>query len=610
MTDDVSPCPPDSPPPLAEPVTEVEARVRRMLDQGQTFLAHDLARGALLRFPDSVGLRQASALALLRAGALGEAEAALEGGLRDRTDEETQGLRARIHKERWRRSGTAEDARQARDAYLQAFRASRGPWTGINAATLSWIIGEWSRAASLAGEVLGVIGRTPPPADEAERYWRAATQAEALLLRGRPAEAAAHGDEAAALAGRRHASVAATRRQLELLLAHGFPVPPAMLHALRPPAVVVYAGHMLDRPGRPTPRLPAGAEADARREIEKHLDAAGAQIGFGSAACGADLLFLEALQERDAETHVILPYAQEDFLHSSVAYAGPSWVARFHRALARADSVRYVTEESVAGDRSVFGLMARMLSGYAALAARPLGTTPTLLALWDGHPGPVGGTADQVASWPGPSRPVIIPLDAPAVADDADPSPLESTEGIRRQIKTLLFADVVGYSRLQEDRTPAFMFHFLQRVAGHLPKSCGFVNTWGDAICAIMDGAAPLAEFALALQDVVCNTDWSEYGLPAGMSIRIGLHAGPVYEGTDPITGSVNYYGAHVNRAARIEPITIPGNVYASEQFAALLTAEQWAAGRADFACDYIGALALDKGYGRQPTYHLRRADG
>jgi len=35
-----------------------------------------------------------------------------------------------------------------------------------------------------------------------------------------------------------------------------------------------------------------------------------------------------------------------------------------------------------------------------------------------------------------------------------------------------------------------------------------------------------------------------EYGLPREMSIRIGLHTGPVFEGIDPITGALNYYGS------------------------------------------------------------------
>jgi len=604
-----------------------------MLDQGQTFLAHDLAQSALRRFPDSVRLRQAAALALLRAGALAEAQGVLES-LGAPPDEETLGLLARVYKGLWKRSGTPEDARHARDAYLRGFRASHGLWTGINAATMSWIVGDRALAAQLAGQVLDICAQTSSRGADADGYWRLATEGEALLLLGREEDAAASYAAAAARAGRRYASVAASRQQLQLLAAHGFPVPDTLFQALRPPAVVVFVGHMLDRPDRLAPRFPESREAAVRGEIVRHLDALDARIGYSAAACGSDLLFIEAMRERGAEVNIVLPYAGDDFERASVAFAGPRWSARFREALRRADSVKYVTEESVPGDDIVFGLMGRMLLGYASLAAEPLEAAPTLLAVWDGRPAPaasgpcgvVAGTADAIAGWPDAARRVIIPL------GDAPPASLESgaegaAEGrpasppddapIRRQIKTLLFADVIGYSRLQEDRMPAFMFSFLQRVAGHLPQTPRFVNTWGDAIFALMDGATPLAEYALALQEVVCNTDWTEFGLPGGMSVRIGVHAGPVFEGIDPITGTVNYYGSHVNRAARIEPVTVPGNVYASEQFAALLTAEQRTAEqearrggrdwRPTFACEYIGTLALAKDYGYQPTYHLRR---
>ena len=42
----------------------------------------------------------------------------------------------------------------------------------------------------------------------------------------------------------------------------------------------------------------------------------------------------------------------------------------------------------------------------------------------------------------------------------------------------------------------------------------------------------------------------------------------------DPILHRRNYFGQHVNRTARIEPVTIPGCAFASEQFAALLARE------------------------------------
>ena len=629
---------PHSPPSPGLPPsqTEAEAAIQRMLDRGQTFLAHDLAREALRRFPDSARLRQATALALLRAGALAEAQQVLEDlypapmradviPLRHgaEADEETLGLIARVYKDLWKRSGRVEDARRARDAYGRGFEASGGSWTGINAATLSWIVGDRARASQLAGSVLEATAQAAPHT-EADHYWHWATCGEALLLLGREEEAVAAYTCAASLAGRRYGAVAASRQQLQLLASHGFSVPSRLFQAMTPPAVVVFVGHMLDRPGRAAPRFPSSQEDAVRDRIAEHLDETDARIGYCSAACGSDLLFIEAMYARDAEVHVVLPYSATDFLDASVRYAGPHWVTRFEEALTRAASVKYLSEESVQGDDSLFAWMGRMLLGYATLAAQPLGADPILLAVWDGRASALaGGTADLVAGWPDPSRRRIIPLGlaprtgVPPAPHSPQPRATPTQAAIRRQVKTLLFADVVGYSQIQEDRMPAFMFSFLERVAQNLPPTDGFVNTWGDAIFVLMDDATRLAEYALALQEVVCDTDWAEYGLPREMSIRIGLHAGPVFEGIDPITGTLNYYGSHVNRAARIEPVTVPGNIYASEQFAALLTAEQQAAAhdarrsgqewQPAFACEYIGTLDLARDFGSLPTYHLRR---
>ena len=83
---------------------------------------------------------------------------------------------------------------------------------------------------------------------------------------------------------------------------------------------------------------------------------------------------------------------------------------------------------------------------------------------------------------------------------------------------------------------------------------------------------------------------------------RIALHAGPVYRFNDPLMRKFSYTGSHVNQAARMEPITPPGEVYASQAFAALVAAE----GRGDFSCEYAGQMNLAKNYGRFPMYHLR----
>ena len=110
--------------------------------------------------------------------------------------------------------------------------------------------------------------------------------------------------------------------------------------------------------------------------------------------------------------------------------------------------------------------------------------------------------------------------------------------------------------------------------------------------------------FALDLRDMVTSTDWMDLGLPRQLSIRIGIHAGPVYVNFDPVVRQISFTGAHVSRAARIEPITHEGEVFTSEEFAALAAAEQ----SKYFTCDLVGTTALAKSYGLFRVYSLERS--
>jgi len=126
-------------------------------------------------------------------------------------------------------------------------------------------------------------------------------------------------------------------------------------------------------------------------------------------------------------------------------------------------------------------------------------------------------------------------------------------------------------------------------------------NTWGDGLFFVFADVGSAGRFALELRDRVKATRWKARGLPE-LDLRIGLHAGPVYGCIDPVTERRNYIGSHVSRAARIEPVTPPGNVYASQPFAALAAAERGL----EFKCDYVGQTAMAKKYGTFPTYVVR----
>ena len=132
-------------------------------------------------------------------------------------------------------------------------------------------------------------------------------------------------------------------------------------------------------------------------------------------------------------------------------------------------------------------------------------------------------------------------------------------------------------------------------VVAKLGEIYNIMGEWDDSI--------RYHRYALELSELVRANDWQEQGLPPTFDMRIGLHCGPVFCCRDPITKLPLYTGPHTSRTARIEPITPPGQVYASSAFAAVAAAT----GVDDLKFSYIGRTQLAKKYGSLALYHVQR---
>lgn len=612
-------------------VEETINRITGLIEDGRFFAACETARVALEQYQNSIRFKQLMARTLILTGAADQARELLEPVIPApdcedrRSGEETAGLLGRAYKDLWHRTGDSFWAARARESYSLGYRITAGLWPGINAATMALLTGELEEANRLATELVQTC-RTLLESNESDPlYWTYATMGEAYLVLDEPDKAVDAYRNAAVNADDTASRIVSSRRQLLLLQKKGIKVPDILFDILTPATVIQFAGHMLDRPGRKNPRFPANLEDQVTQEINLFLDRFKSGIGYCSAACGADILFAEAMLARGWEVNIMLPFAIDDFIQTSVEYAGTDWVDRFHAVIDQAASVRLLTEESFLGDEILFNFAGKLFHGFASLRADSLGVTPHLLAVWDGvETAFVGGTSDIVNGWSDRDRVHVIRIDElikshdqPGIKTHSDtkessqPKSLVIAKGkrsYRRIIKTLLFADIVGYSKIREQDTPQFVSKFLEKIAHDLDtldERPSFLNTWGDAIFTVMDTAESLAHYAVALNESVCNTDWAAVGLSSNMNIRIALHVGPVFKGWDPLSNRTNYYGSHVNRVARIESVTTPGLIYVSEQFAALLSVEQ--KGAEDFICEYVGITELAKKFGRQVIYSLRR---
>ena len=359
----------------------------------------------------------------------------------------------------------SDHLRQAAEAYSAAFDADLNHfYSGINALTMTRVqldLAEahpeaWTdsfssdkdaeraldalneRVGDLVGAVALSVRRAEqalPPASEDAR-WARCSVADAQLLRKERAARVSAGYRRA-LEGGPPFFFDAVNRQFDLFTRLGLfadllgglrPVlatleaaarqrPGAPAAAVKPPdRVLLFAGHMIDKPDRAQPRFPAAMEATARQALREQIDQAlaawpvGATVlGIAGGASGGDILFHEVCAERGIDTELYLPMAPAAYIAESVrvdpAIDGtPGWIERFHaiaqrckaagnyHQLGEADSLP--AWASRLRDYSIWERNNRwMLQSALAWGAPKL----TLLVLWDGLGGDApGGTQHMV----------------------------------------------------------------------------------------------------------------------------------------------------------------------------------------------------------------------
>ncbi len=599
------------------------AQIRRFENDGEFFRAYDMTLQGLGQFPGDLALAHRAVLNLCNAGALPMARRKfVEYGLdaSDQVEHLTLGGRL-LKSEAFRRQGAGQAslllaaAAQYGRAYAMARSAGHADsyFPGINLATLRLLVGDPTAAHGVAREVLDAIEprlAAPGFADRDDAYWLLATGIEAWLVLGDLDRARALVAPALQASGRRYSDLASSVRQLRrLLVAQG--LPETALVGFAPPAVAHYTGHMIASEGQDH-RIQPGDEPALIAAIERAIDDNGIGSAYGSLAAGADLLFAEALLRRGAGLNVVLPFAVEDFIVASVLPFGAQWLPRFHAALARANTVRIATEGSHTGDDALMAYASHLAMGLAVLGGRNLCAPVRQLVIWDSLPARGGaGTAVDLARWARTGLPQTIipcgpPVAAPAIAQPPTHAPLHRVD---RAIRAMLFGDIKGFSKLGDDQMPAFAARVLGTLGDVLDRfgeRVAFANSWGDAFFAVFDDARSAARCALEMQDEMARVDFAAAGLPEAMALRIGGHLGPVHRVDDPILHRPAYMGAHVVRAARIEPITPEGCVYVTESFAALLALED----EQDYACDYVGVTEAAKQYGAMRMFLLHRTEG
>jgi class 3 adenylate cyclase len=586
---------------------------RRFLEAGEPLMACDAAREGLKCSPSELRLSQQYALALARSGAARSAQKILQELYHNgHRDEETVGLLARTHKDLWSASKDGPEGQKhlelALKLYLEAYQSSGGYWTGINAATLALAAGQRDLAVKLAQAVKGLCLIIVDEKHSLEgQYWEHATLGEACLILNENKEAWEWYRKAVKIAGSNYGLIGTSRSNLTLLLKYLKQPETLLTECLPLPRVAVLAESGAGG------CLPLEGFHELSDALLQRLKITNSGIVYsGAGRVGA--AFMKAAQDLKAEAHLVLPCRRELLLDSLPEEGNCRRIYR--EFLERSTEVVIASEELIEESEHSQVYAQLLVGGLALLRARHLQTGVTPMAVNYGSP-ETGRYGERWQPWEklglkveevsagqyhtGPEMDGTMIEEAKSRLIDRDET------GFKTRLVGLLFADAVGFSKLGERDIKNFIRHFWGAVSNMLAES-GIKplmkNTWGDGLFMVFDSLKEAGTFALDLCEMANGIDWETKGLPKNFNLRVALHAGPVYEVKDPITGIRNYLGSHVSKAARIEPITPPGQVYASQAFAALSAMGSFR----EFNCEYVGQIPLAKGYGTFPMYHLINA--
>ena len=180
--------------------------------------------------------------------------------------------------------------------------------------------------------------------------------------------------------------------------------------------IIALAGRRIDAQNTATLRFPLGKSTGVYEHILKLLEGQQATALVSSAACGADLLALEAAGHLGIQRHVVLPFARERFRAISVTDRPGEWGTLFDQIIREVEVAGNLVllDESKEDSAAFIHTNRAILNEAQTLASRILPGKETSLSqnilaviVWDGlsH-----GEDDLTADFANEARSRSIPV--------------------------------------------------------------------------------------------------------------------------------------------------------------------------------------------------------
>ena len=556
---------------------KIEREIRQRLAAGNALSANDLAMAAIEAGTASDAVRY---LYLQSLAASGSSRLALKRFVDlappvSQRDEDWLALHARLHKDlAFAGIDVDYNLRRAAAEYEIAHQRTQGTFSLINAATLNLLAGNPRVAEEMGRKSLDLLGLTEPRGEQARYFWFA-SRAEAYLVLADGPAARTQLAQANRLARNNLQARSRTRAQLRRIVRAQGLDPSLPLQIELPNAYVLdaFGESLSDVPACPADlhRTLAGAPAFAVVNRDPHwLPPIQQLIGSGA------MLHLAIQADLPQE----LAWWSEHFSDSASRS-----LSQMLKGAVRVSAIRgFLHAEQNWMKRQAY----RLIYGLAAVQARELDEESELQRI-----------AISNAGWR-----LTDELAIPAIRRAARGSDDQARRG-RRNVG-LVFSDLVGFRRFSDEDILGYWERMMPRIAASLDGTGDKIllrQTWGDALHLVTEDAASAIRVAHRLLQCVRELRRELPGRLGSAQIRVGAHYAPAFEGYDPVEQIRTYYGTQLSLAASVEPVTPPGQVFATETCAAALALEA----KDEFFVEYAGEVPLAKKLGSFRLYAVHR---
>lgn len=366
----------------------------RANSEGEYFLAHDAAShglrcAAAAEFPPH-RLVAAKSTALARSGATGEAQRVLDEFLaKHEADGSVCSAQARLLRDRGLAAQPGEKWQLMSEAAKWAARAKDfareegGDWSypANQEVQFLFLAGEHDTARAGAIKVIDFVEHRA----DVGSMWNQTNLAEMRLVLGELDRAGDHYAKAAAQGMQVPGDLAANRAVAALLLAEMSGNISVLDQWFPKPVLLIFAGHIPDADGRPSPRLPENTCREAgpvARALTERIAGMGAVEGICAGAPGGDILFAEALLMAGARITIIEPFPTHR-IRAVAKLCGHDWHARLDRIYDKASHIDSIACAEDVDEDTQCDYANHVMLGSAVLRAKRINAQLRAIVLWD-----------------------------------------------------------------------------------------------------------------------------------------------------------------------------------------------------------------------------------